>query len=437
MRSRMALVTLALMCAAAAAQAVSWGGDLSSLARLEAAGAQWTADGAAVDPLEALAGQGWTLLRLRLWHSPEEPWQGLDSTLALALRGHQAGCELLLDLHFSDTWADPAHQTPPAAWSGLPLPALQDSVRRYTRTVLERFSAAGVSPRWVQLGNEIDAGLLWPMGRVDGSYNTPAQWSALRGLLRAASQGVAEAFPDPAQRPGRLIHLSQSGWEAGCRRFLDSLVTDGGPDFESVGLSYYPWWHGTPAQLQTTMNSLAGRFGRDVLVVETAYPFTLGWNDNTNNIVGMASQLLPGYPATAAGQQAFLEMLRGTLAAVPGGLGRALLWWEPAWISAPGVGSSWENLCLFSFTGAALPSLDLPARLDPGVPQLQVELGSAQRLRLCWPAVPGVPTYVVEGAPTVTGPWESLATTADGFWESGPPVGCGFFRVRSQGAVGP
>ncbi|MFA7329854.1 MAG: glycosyl hydrolase 53 family protein [Candidatus Delongbacteria bacterium] len=413
------------------AVAVQWGADLSSLPRLQAAGAVWTRDGAAVDPLDAMADQGWGLLRLRLWHTPQEPWQGLDSTLALARRGRAAGLDLLLDFHYSDTWADPGHQEPPAAWQGLALPALRDSVRGYTRRVLERFAAADCAPGWVQLGNEIDGGLLWPVGRVDGAWDTPTQWSALRGLLQAASQGVDEAFPGAAAPPGRLLHLANSGWEAGCRRWLDSMSTTDGPDFEGIALSYYPWWHGPPEQLQLTLNSLAQRYGRDLFIVETAYPFTLGWDDDTHNLVGMENQLVPGFPATPAGQRAFLAMLRERLAAVPDGLGHALLGWEPAWIAAPGAGSAVENLAWFDFGGQALPALGLPAQLDPGVPRLEIRpLGSA-RLRLDWEPVPGVDHFLLEAAAAPQGPWSPTDSLGCCGWESPPLEGTGFLRLRS------
>lgn len=410
--------------------AVRWGADLSSLARLEAAGAVWQMDGQPVDPLAALAGTGAGLLRLRLWHSPAEPWHGLDSTLALARRVRDAGLDLLLDLHYSDSWADPGQQTPPAAWAGLGGATLEDSVRTYTRRVLERFAAEGATPEWVQLGNETDGGLLWPAGRVDGGWDTPAQWQALRGLLAAASQGVDAAFPDPRTRPGRLLHLAQSGWEPGCRRWLDSLSVAGGPAFEGIALSWYPWWHGTPETLQGTLDALALRFHKPLLVVETAYPFTLGWNDNTHNLVGLESQLLPGFPASPAGQRAFLAMLRERLAAVPDGLGHALLGWEPAWIAAPGEGSAVENLAWFDFGGEALPALSLPAQLDPGAPWLEVRpLGSA-RMRLDWEPVPGVERYRLEAAPTPVGPWNPLDTLGCCGWESPPLEGTGFLRLR-------
>lgn len=413
------------------AAAVRWGADLSSLARLEQAGAQWWGDGQSVDPLEALAAGGADLLRLRLWHSPAEPWHGLDSTLALARRGREAGLDLLLDFHYSDTWADPGHQDPPAAWQGLATPVLADSVRDYTRRVLERFAAEDCAPAWVQLGNETDGGLLWPAGRVDGGWDTPVQWQALRTLLAAASQGVELAFPEGAARPGRLLHLAGSGWEPGCRRWLDSLSTADGPAFEGIALSYYPWWHGTPEALQGTLDALALRFHKPLFVVETAYPFTLGWNDNTHNLVGMESQLLPGFPATPAGQRAFLAMVRERLAAVPDGLGHALLGWEPAWIAAPGEGSAVENLAWFDFSGTALPALALPAQLDPGVPRLAVRsLGSA-RLRLEWEPVPGVEQYRLEAASAPGGPWSPLDSIGCCGWESPPLEGAGFLRLRS------
>jgi arabinogalactan endo-1,4-beta-galactosidase len=431
----LAVTTLLAVGMAPPLAAVQWGADLSSAPRLATAGAQWLQDGQPADPLDLLAASGWRLLRLRLWHMPADPWQGLDSTLAFAARARAAGFDLLLDLHFSDSWADPGQQTPPAAWQGLPLAVLADSVRGYTRRVLERFAAAGAAPRWVQLGNEIDGGLLWPAGRVDGGWDTPTQWSALRQLLAAASGGVAEAFPDTAARPGRIVHLANSGWWIGCRRFLDSLTTADGPAFEAIGLSYYPWWHGAPSLLQETLDGAATRYGKPLWIVETAYPFTLGWDDDTGNLVGLEGQLLPGFPASPAGQQAFLEMLRARLAAVPGGLGRGLICWEPAWISAPQAGSPWENLCLFDFDGEALPALALPGRLDPLPPLVTAERTSAHTLRLSWPAVPAATAYRVEQAAEPGGPWTLAGETAALEWESPPVAGRAFFRVRSVGAT--
>jgi hypothetical protein len=161
------------------------------------------------------------------------------------------------------------------------------------------------------------------------------------------------------------------------------------------------------------------------------YPFALGWNDDTHNLVGLESQLLPGYPATPEGQRAYLAMLRGRLAAVPGGLGHALLGWEPAWIAAPGQGSAVENLAWFDFGGDALPVLSLPAQLDPGVPRLEVRpLGSA-RVRLDWEPVPGVDHFLVETAPVPQGPWSPADSLGCCGWESAPLEGQGFLRLRS------
>jgi len=412
---------------------VLWGADLSMVPRLRQAGAQWSRDGQTAEPLALFRQSGWQVARLRLWHSPQEDWHGLDSTLAHAQRARQAGFDVLLDFHYSDTWGDPGHQSPPAAWAGLPLTLLVDSLRQYTRRTLERFVAAGASPRWVQLGNEIDAGMLWPTGRVDGAWNTPAQWSQLATLLQAASQGVADAFP-AGGAPSRLIHLSSSGSSAACRRTLDSLVAHGLP-FEAIGLSYYPWWHGSPEQLQATLDELALRYGRELLIVETAHPFTLGWADDVANFVGEEGQLPDGFAASPAGQLAFLEMLQARLQAVPLGLGRALLPWEAAWIPASGVEGPWENLALFAFNGQALPALDAPAYSQPAPPHLQVAITPAAQVRLSWTPMPGAATYRVRHAPTPNGPWSTVDTDAQSPWLSPLSAGAGYYRVSSVGTV--
>lgn len=405
-----------------------WGADLSSLPRLLDLGAVFADEaGAPAAPLDLLRQRGWELLRLRLWHSPAEPWQGLDSTVAFAARARSQGFELLLDPHFSDSWADPGQQTPPAAWQGLAGAALEDSVRGYARGVLESFAAAGATPAWIQLGNEIDGGLLWPAGAVGGEHDTPAQWAALAGLLSAAAEGVELAHP-AGDGPRRLIHLSQSGDGPRCARFLDSLVAHGVP-FEGVGLSYYPWWHGDLAGLSATLSTLA-RFGRELLVVETAYPSTLDWADDSGNLVGLEDQLLPGLPATPAGQLEFFRRLRTVVAGAPGGLGRAILPWEPLWTAVGG--SAVENLCLVDFQGRALPALGLPRELDPPVPRLSIRRLPGGALALAWEAGAAL-AWRVESAASLAGPWTEAATVAEPRWTTAPAGAARWFRVRALG----
>lgn len=337
------------------------GADLSSLPRVESGGGVFRVDGAAGDVLVELARADVGWIRLRLWHTPPDGACGLPATLDLAERARDAGLNLLLDLHYSDTWADPGRQAPPAAWTGLPYDALTDSVHVYTRDVLAAFAARGCVPAAVQIGNEITAGLLWDAGRVGGAYDTPGQWDRLAGLLQAATAGLAAAAPG-AERPRIVLHLDRGGDNAGARRVLDRLV-ERDVAFDVLGLSYYPWWHGDLDALEANLRDLAAHTGRDVWIVETAYPWTLRWFDDTHNGVGRADQLLPGFPATPAGQAAYLERLLEIVGSVPGTTG--VFWWEPAWIATPGFGSPWENLAWFDERGRALPVLTGRMPEDP------------------------------------------------------------------------
>jgi arabinogalactan endo-1,4-beta-galactosidase len=335
------------------------GADLSSLAEVRAAGAVFRDSGAVVDPLALMRAAGFGLVRLRLWHSPAEPWNGLDSTLAAAARARDAGLPWMLDLHYSDTWADPGKQFKPAAWAVLPFPALADSVHAWTRAVLHACADAGVTPAAVQLGNEIDAGLLWDDGRVGwpGSpWDTPAQWAHCTALLDAAARAVHEEFPG-RRRPEVLIHLAPGGDNAKARWFLDHLVAAGVP-FDAVAVSYYPWWHGGLPALAANLDDLARRYRRRVWIAETSYPWTLADADSVGNFVTSASQALREYPATPGGQRDFLRNLVVLMRSLPYNRGAGIVYWEPALLPPPaGRASPCENLTLFDFEGKALPAL--------------------------------------------------------------------------------
>jgi len=310
------------------------GADLSSLPQVEAAGAVFRehADAAPADLLTLLRARGLNTVRLRAWHTPDDGACSTAETAALAARAQAAGLAVLLDLHYSDTWADPGHQAPPRAWQGLPVGALADSVRAYTAGVMRALAARGVVPACVQLGNEITGGLLWDAGRID----TDAQSDNLALLLRAGLAGIDDGLPPGASRPAVMIHID----DAGDRRLLDGLARRG-VLYDVIGVSYYPWWHGPLDKLEANLRELATRYDKGVLVVETAYPWTLGWFDDTHNVVGQESQLLDGYPASFEGQAKFLTEVTRIVRELPADLGRGVVWWEPAWL-APG--SAWENM---------------------------------------------------------------------------------------------
>ena len=153
-----------------------------------------------------------------------------------------------------------------------------------------------------------------------------------------------------------MIHIDRGGDVGAAIWFFDHLLAQG-VDFDLIGLSYYPWWHGSLTDLDETLDTLAIRYGKGLMVVETAYPWTLGWFDDTHNPVGLPEHLLPGYPATPRGQNAFLRAVIDIVREVPDGLGRGVFWWGGEWISSPGFGSGFENVALFDQNGDALPAL--------------------------------------------------------------------------------
>lgn len=333
-----------------------FGADVSFLEEIEAGGGVFFDDGLAADPLETLVSNGITWARLRIWHTPANGVNGLDETLAAARRIRAAGMRLLLDFHYSDSWADPGKQTIPSAWAGLAYEPLRDSVYAYTFRVVDALVRQNTPPEIVQTGNEIICGMVWDLGRVCDAFNTPTQWQRLAGLLGAAREAVLAASP-PEEAPRIMIHIDRGGDNAGSRWFYDNLRTQQ-VAFDIIGVSYYPWWHGVLDDLSRNLADLTARYQKEVIVVETGYPWTLAWNDGTNNLVGVAGQVLPGYPATPAGQKAYFQELIERVAAVPDDRGQGIFLWEPLAISAPRFGSVMENLAFFDFSGNALPALE-------------------------------------------------------------------------------
>lgn len=345
------IVLLLLLLSTAHAAEFRRGADVSNADAVEAAGGVFTVLGKPVDLYALLRTRGLDTVRLRLWHDPADGRHALPHVLAQARRAHAAGLDLLLDLHYSDTWADPAHQTKPAAWRDAPFPALVDSVHAATLRAVTALRDQGTPPALVQLGNEIDGGMLWPDGRVRGGSG----WGELADLLRAGADAVRTAMPDAP--PAVVLHVADGGDAAAAVRFFAELTARKVP-WDVAAVSFYPWWHGDFGDLEATLTALADRFDKPVLVVETAYPWTLSWSDETRNLVGLREHGLPGYPPTPDGQRRYLEDLQALVAAVPDGLGAGVVWWAPEWLPSSEFGSPWENCTLFDFQGEALPALE-------------------------------------------------------------------------------
>jgi arabinogalactan endo-1,4-beta-galactosidase len=331
------------------------GHDLSFAIQESAIGNTFSDRGVTALPEQILADHGANFVRLRLWLDPPGGYSNLASVLQMAQRAHAAGMRLLLDFHYSDFWADPGTQNTPAAWQGQDLPTLAQTVRTYTRDVLTALHAQGTPADMIQIGNEIRNGMLWPLGWADAWSGQG--WDNLGTLLRAGAAGAADA---PGPMPRIVIHFDQGGDNAFSRVFFDRVVASGVP-FDVIGLSYYPFWHGTLTQLRTNINDLATRYDRDVMIVETQYGWTLQNGDSLGDFLWLDSQLVPGYPASPGGQIGFVSDLVSALAAVPGGHGAGVFYWQPEWLPGvgwtPGAGTPNDNLTMFDFTGHALPTV--------------------------------------------------------------------------------
>jgi arabinogalactan endo-1,4-beta-galactosidase len=329
------------------------GADISALERIEDAGGVFRDAGIPGDAIAILKAHGANSFRLRLFVNPdgsEVQVNDLAYTLRMAQRIKATGATFLLDLHYSDTWADPADQTIPAAWAGLTLDSLEQVVESYSAEVMTRLRDAGTLPEIVQVGNEIDGGMLWPLGRVGGVYDTPGQWSQLSGLLQAGIRGIRSAL-GPADTVRIMLHYSQGASVSGTQWFVDHMKQAGVP-FDVLGLSYYPWWHGPVADLRANLQAAVARYGIDVMLVEVSYPWRAGGWEGMVNLPGAMT-----WPISPTGQAQFLRDVTAAVAALPQEHGAGVYWWYPEAIPVNGLfvfgGGS---LALFDDSGSVLPA---------------------------------------------------------------------------------
>lgn len=329
------------------------GADISALPLFERSGTVYRdAKGRDGNAVTILREAGMNAFRLRLFVNPDYDnvvVNDLEYTLALAKRVKASGAKFLLDIHYSDTWADPSKQFVPKAWEGLDFAALCDRVRSYTRETIAAFIRADAMPDMVQLGNEITNGMLWPEGRVEhGPAPDPAAWDRLAALQKAAHEGLADACAGKPL-PAIVLHLESTGNLPRTAWYL-AEADRRGVAYDIVGLSYYPQWHGSIADLSQTLNLAAEKSGRPVMVVETAYPWkkSADWSEGAENLA---------FPATAAGQNAFAMAVVKALREVPGGRGIGLFWWYPEAVLNTKINVWLGGDCaLFSTDGRLLPA---------------------------------------------------------------------------------
>ena len=345
-------------------------------------GAVYRRDGLPIDPLDAFAANGVNWMRIRIWNDPKAadgtPYLAgncdLNNYIRLGKLAKSKGYSLLMDLHYSDFWADPGKQFIPKAWQGLDVGALADAVYAFTRHCLVEAVKADVAPEMIQVGNEIPNGILWPIGKLEtngqrGNYDTFCR------LIAAGCRACREIIPEAKI----VLHLERSNDKAVYQEFFTEMER-AGIDYDVIGASYYPYWHGTPEQLFENLD-LCRHFGKQRMVMELGYGFTTQpyvLNGETTRLVIDADRAyVPGfteiYPVTPEGQAAFIrDFLEGAKAHRIDGV----FYWEPLWLPGDGIcwaspagqdyigesgkstANEWANQCLFSYDGQMLPAFN-------------------------------------------------------------------------------
>jgi len=352
------------------------GADVSMLGEIEKNGGQYFDQGMDGDALEILQSHGVNWIRLRIWNDPTGlnglPLGGgnndLERTIEIATRAKALGLKFLLDFHYSDWWADPGKQNMPKAWKDLDMEQMKPAVYDYTTEVIQALADADALPDMVQIGNEVNSGMMWPAGKtwsegdeVVGGYNGFAE------LLSQGIQAVRDHDPNrdnPESQIKIAIHLADGGNNDLYRTVFDAL-TERNVDYDVIGLSYYSFWHGPLDRFINNINDISERYQKEVVVLEAAYPYTTADADGHPNLVGGGVLDLGGYLATVQGQATAIRDIIAAMAQVPNGRGLGIFYWEPEWIPvngagwAAGEGNPWENLAMFDFDGNALPSLDV------------------------------------------------------------------------------
>jgi len=330
------------------------GADISALTVLEEAGAVYRENGEPNDLIAILKNNGFNTIRLRLFVNPDKKGtvtNDLPYTLKLAKRAKAHNMKLLLNFHYSDAWADPQKQFKPAAWENMSFEELKEAVQNYTASVIEAFKKENVLPDIVQVGNEITPGMLWPDGKVSGEDDNEIQWNKFSSLLKAGIAGVRSAAPDANIKI--MLHIDQGGKKSVSEWFFSNINKHQVP-YDIIGISYYPWWHGTIKDLKENLDYIATKLKKDVIVVETAYPHTtkVDWHGHPP-----APGELP-LPMTPQGQYDMLSIITKTVLETPDNRGCGVCYWFPE--SVPIANQhNWLGgaAALFSSDGNTLPGI--------------------------------------------------------------------------------
>jgi arabinogalactan endo-1,4-beta-galactosidase len=290
---------------------------------------------------QILYNHGDNLFRLRVFVNPNTNYSATDGAiqttaydiaLAQQLKADDPSAKFELDFHYSDTWADPGHQTIPAAWTGQTLPQLESTVQSYTTTTLQSFESAGVTPAIVQVGNEINSGMLWNTGKINFNGTTAVQeasWAAFGGLINSAIAGV-HAAQTSGPKMQVAVTIAQGNQNGEPQFFFGDLTN---PSYGNVplsnidvmGVDYYPTTTSDLNTMKSNLTTLANTYNKKIIVEETDAPW------ETTSV-----KTDPTYPDTQLGQEQYLNALASMVKGLPNNDGEGVLYWYPESVQVPG-----------------------------------------------------------------------------------------------------
>ncbi|KDR73065.1 hypothetical protein GALMADRAFT_73049 [Galerina marginata CBS 339.88] len=322
------------------------GADISSLVNVEKAGLVYKDSSSASNAKfeTIIHNHGANLARIRVWTSTDDADYSLKYGLALAKRVVAAGMEVYVDLHYSDTWADPGKQAIPSAWPK-DLASLNTQIYTYTMNLVKSFAAQGTPIKFIEIGNEINNGILWPTAEISVNGYSP-----LSQLLHSAASGVRAA----SSTTKVMIHLA-NGWDKNAVSSFYSQVFIPGQlspaDVDVMGFSFYPFYGtgATLSNLKSSLQNIISKYGKDVMVVETNWPVTCSGVTLSDSSV----------PVSAAGQSTWVADIRNVLAGLSGGHGLGIVYWEPGWVGNANLGSGCADNLLVDSSGKSRSSISM------------------------------------------------------------------------------
>lgn len=353
----------------------------------ENGGVYYNEAGEEQDVFQIMNQNGVNFFRVRIWNTPNnlfgDKYGGgsvnTAEAISMAKRAQAANMNVMIDLHYSDFWADPSNQRTPTKWVSKDLAGLSFEVEQFTVTTLNAFKNEGVNVQAIQIGNEINNGLLFPVGRLDWA-NAAKSYENIATLLKAGIKGAKAVNPSIKT----VIHLADGGSFDVFNNFFSAMATNN-VDYDLIGASYYPYYHGTLEQLKHNLNNSADKFKKPIIIAEMSYGFTVADDPDASHIYNSQMEEKGKYKTSIQGQATAIRDVVNILSEVPENRGLGIFYWEPAWLPVANAGwataegqawieygdandlanvneftdgkVTWANQALFSYNGRMLPSL--------------------------------------------------------------------------------